>query len=183
MIGVHCQLVICRGHIWLLKNIFCKFLRLTLLWENWPEMQFSQFFMICGPIWKCWKWVTRSKILSEVNLKCAYGFLMWNQENFYQGALRSKFVAPFSEWCLPYGPLVVNFNKCHLTLTGLVHRFRICKIFFFTLSISRDINNKVSEIEGAITSLILVRFGHALYGWKGNFMLISNLCSNWRYGQ
>ena len=32
----------------------------------------------------------------------------------------------------------------------------------------------MSEIEGAITSLILVRFGHALYGWKGNFMLISN---------
>ena len=36
----------------------------------------------------------------------------------------------FSEPCLPCGPLVVNFNKRHLILTGRVHRFRICKIFF-----------------------------------------------------
>ena len=34
MIGVQCQLVICRGHIRLPKNIFCSFLQLTLLWKN-----------------------------------------------------------------------------------------------------------------------------------------------------
>ena len=136
MIGVHCQLVICRGHIRLLKNIFCTFLRLTLLWKNWPETQISQFLMICGPILKSRKWVGRSKIFSEVNLNMVYGVAIWKQENFYQGALRSKFDALFLEPCLPCGPLVVDFNKHHLILTGRVHRFRICKNFFFTSQIS-----------------------------------------------
>ena len=135
--------------------------------------------MICGPILKCWKWVGRSKIFSEVNLNMVYGVAILKQENFYQGALRSKFDAPFSEPCLPCGPLVVDFNKHHLILMGRVHRFRIHKIFFFTLSISRDIKQQVSEIEGSITLLILVRFRHTLYYWKENFMLISNLCSKY----
>ena len=129
MIGVHCQLVICRGHIRLLKNIFCKFLQLTLLWKNWPESQIYQFFMIYGPILKCRKWVGRSKILSEFNLNMVYGVAIWKQENFYQGVLRSKFAAPFSEHCCPFGPLVVDLIKNHLKMTGLVHRFRTYKIF------------------------------------------------------
>ena len=87
--------------------------------------------MICGPILKCRKWVGRSKILSEVNLNMVYGVPIWKQENFYQGALRSKFDAPFSEPCIPCGPLVGNFNKRHLILMGRAHRFRICTIFFF----------------------------------------------------
>ena len=146
MIGVYCQLVICRGHIRLLKNIFCTFLRSTLLLKNWPETQISQFFMIYGPILKCRKWVGRSKIFSEVNLNMVYGVPIWKQENFYQGALRSKFNAPFSEHCCPFGPLVGDLIKHHLKVTGSVHRFRKYKIFVSTLSISGYINISIFVI-------------------------------------
>ena len=146
MIGVHYQLVICRGHIRLLKNIFCTFLWLTLLWKNWPETQISHFFMICGPILKCRKWVGRSKIISEVNLNMVYGVAIWKQENFYQGALRSKFAALFSEHCCPFGPLVGDLIKHHLKVMGSVHRFCTYKIFVSTLSISGDINFSIFVI-------------------------------------
>ena len=146
MIGVHCQLVICRGYIMLLKIIFCKFLQLTLLCKNWPETLISQFFMICGPIFKCRKWVGRSKILSEVNLNMVYGVPIWKQEKFYQGALRSKFNAPFLEHCCPFGPLVGDLIKLHLKVTGSVHRFHKYKIFVSTLSISGDINFSIFVI-------------------------------------
>ena len=38
--------------------------------------------------------------------------------------------------------------------------------------------DKGSEIEGPITLLILVPFGHTLYHLKENFMPISYLCLN-----
>ena len=136
MIGIHCQLVICRGHIRLLKIFFWKFFQLMLLWKNWLKMQISQFFMICGPILKCWKWVGRSKIFSEVNLNMVYGVAIWKQEKIYQGALRSKFDTQFH----PCSPLVGDLIKHHLKVKGLAHRFCTYKIFVSTLSINRDIN-------------------------------------------
>ena len=69
--------------------------------------------MICGPILKCRKWVGRSKILSEVNLNMVYGVPIYKQENFYQGALRSKFNAPFFEKCFCCGPLEGDLNYFH----------------------------------------------------------------------
>ena len=114
--AVHCQWVICRGHIRLLKNIFCKIFQWMLLWENWPETQISQFFMICGPIWKCRKWVGRSKKFSEVNLNMVYGVPIWKQEK--KGALRSEFVAIFCT-LRNRGPLVGDFIYFHM-----LHTFR-----------------------------------------------------------
>ena len=35
------------------------------------------------------------------------------QENFYQGTVRIEFGEPFSEPCLPCGPLVGDLNNCY----------------------------------------------------------------------
>ena len=147
MIGVHCQLVICREHIRLLKNIFCTFLRLALLLKNWPETQISQFFMICGPILKCQKWVGRSKIFSEVYLNIVYGVSNLKTGKFFtRGSSGANLIHHFSEHCCPFGPLVGDLIKHHLKVTGSVYRFRKYKIFVSTLIISGDINFSIFVI-------------------------------------
>ena len=65
---------------------------------------------------------------------------------FLPGALRSKFAAPFSEHCCPFGPLVGDLIKHHLKVTVSVYRFRTYKIFVSTLSISGDINFSIFVI-------------------------------------
>ena len=71
-----------------------------------------------------------------------YGVPIWKQENFYQGALRSKFAAPFSEHYCPFGPLVGDLIKHLLKVTGSVHRFCTYKIFVSTLCHYSKTNNE-----------------------------------------
>ena len=46
MIRVHCQLMICRGHIRLSKGALKIFLWLTVVCENWHFSQILHFFPI-----------------------------------------------------------------------------------------------------------------------------------------
>ena len=84
MIGVQCQLVICRGHIRASKGrLFQIFLWLTVLWQIDILVQFYTLVFISSQIWKGCKWVRRSKILSGLNLNGSNGIQCKNRKNFY----------------------------------------------------------------------------------------------------
>ena len=68
MIGVQCQLMICKGHIRASKGTFQIFLWLTVLWQIDILVKFCTLVFISTQIWKGRKWVRRSKILSGLNL-------------------------------------------------------------------------------------------------------------------
>ena len=68
MIRVHCQLMICRGHIRVSKSALKIFLWLTVVCENWHFSQILHFVFISAAILMGHKWVRRSKIFSELNL-------------------------------------------------------------------------------------------------------------------
>ena len=68
MIGVQCQLMICRGHIRASKSTFQIFLWLMVLWQIDILVKFCTLAFISGQIGKCHKWVRTSKILSSLNL-------------------------------------------------------------------------------------------------------------------
>ena len=84
MIGVQCQLMICRGHIRASKGrLFQIFLWLTVLWQIDILVQFYTLVFISSQIWKGCKWVRRSKILSGLNLNGSKGIQCKNRKNFY----------------------------------------------------------------------------------------------------
>ena len=68
MIRVHCQLMICRGHIRVSKGALKNFLWLMVVCENWHFSQILHFFFISAVISIDRKWVRRSKISSGLNL-------------------------------------------------------------------------------------------------------------------
>ena len=68
MIGIQCQLMICRGHIRASKGTFQIFLWLMVLWLIDILVQFCTLEHISSQISKGHKWVWRSKILSGLNL-------------------------------------------------------------------------------------------------------------------
>ena len=68
MIRVHCQLMICRGHIRASKGALKVFLWLTVVCENSHFSQILHFVFISAAILMGHKWVRRSKILSGLNL-------------------------------------------------------------------------------------------------------------------
>ena len=66
MIRVHCQLVICRGHIRASKGAVKIFLWLMVVCENFSQI--LHFVVISAVISMDCKRVRRSKILSGLNL-------------------------------------------------------------------------------------------------------------------
>ena len=68
MIGVKCQLMICRGHIRASKGVFQIFLWLTVLWQIGILLKFCTLVFISGQIQKGHKWVGMSKVLPGLNL-------------------------------------------------------------------------------------------------------------------
>ena len=68
MIRVHCQLMICRGHIRVSKSALKIFLWLTVVCENCHFSQILHFVFISAAISMGRKWVRRSKIFSGLNL-------------------------------------------------------------------------------------------------------------------
>ena len=50
MIGVQCQLVICRGHIRASKGLFQIFLRLTVVWQIDILVKFCTLVLISSQI-------------------------------------------------------------------------------------------------------------------------------------
>ena len=68
MIGVQCQLMICRGHIRASKGTFQILLCLTVLWQIDILLQFCTLVFISSHISKGRKLVRRPKILSGLNL-------------------------------------------------------------------------------------------------------------------
>ena len=89
MIGVQCQLMICRGHIRASKCTFQIFFWLTVLWQIDILVQFCTFVFISSRIWKGCKWVRRSKILSGLNLNMVWWDPVQKQENFLLEGHRS----------------------------------------------------------------------------------------------
>ena len=59
MIGVQCQLMICRGHIRASKGPFQVFLRLMVVWQIDILVKFCTLFFISSRISKGHKWVWR----------------------------------------------------------------------------------------------------------------------------
>ena len=68
MIGVQCQLMICRGHIRASKGTLQIFLWLMDLWQIDILVKFCTLLFISSRISKGCKWIRRSKILSGLNL-------------------------------------------------------------------------------------------------------------------
>ena len=68
MIRLHCQLMVCRGHIRTTKGALKFFLQLTVVSENCHFSQILHFVFISAVISMGHKWVRRSKIFSGLNL-------------------------------------------------------------------------------------------------------------------
>ena len=68
LIRVHCQLMICRGHIRASKGALKLFLWLVVVCKNLHFSQFLHFVFILAVISMGCEWVRRSKIFSGLNL-------------------------------------------------------------------------------------------------------------------
>ena len=90
MIGVQCQLMICRGHIRASEGALQIFLWLTVVWQIDILVEFCTFVFIFAAIGKGHKWVRRSNIISIVNLNMVYQIPVLKLEIYYLGANRSK---------------------------------------------------------------------------------------------
>ena len=70
MIGIHCHWSFVGDILGYSKIFFVHFCDRRFYGKIDPKLK---FFMICGPILKCLKWVGRSKMFSWVNLNMVYG--------------------------------------------------------------------------------------------------------------
>ena len=108
MIGVQCQLMICRGHIRASKGTFSNFLWLTVLWQIDILVQFCTLVFISSQIWKGRKWVRRSKILSGLNLNMVWWDPVQKQESFLLEGHRS------SSLCQKHKSVICDRTPPHL---------------------------------------------------------------------
>ena len=104
MMRVHCQLMICRGHIRGSKGALKIFLWLMVVCENWHLSQILHFVFISAVILKGRKPVRKWKIFSGLNLNMVYWDPVQKQEKFLFKGPHHLHVIPIIPTSSPHGP-------------------------------------------------------------------------------